>query len=100
MTVSWMANLATHYQKTRHEFPHDQLIIIFDIDGTILDMRHMIQSRLLDFDVEHQTNFFHNLTLMDINVHENNIEPLLNDLKVPVADKPRRPYKAVPTVDP
>ena len=39
---SWMATLASHYDDTRHSNPEDQLMIMFDIDGKILDMRYMV----------------------------------------------------------
>ena len=36
-TSSWMRLLASHYQWMRTEFPGDHLIVLFDIDGTIVD---------------------------------------------------------------
>jgi len=39
----WMRRLAAHYGRFRSEYPEDQLLIVFDIDGTILDMRHMVR---------------------------------------------------------
>jgi len=39
---SWMAELAAHYEKMRRRYPQDRLMLLFDIDGTILDMRAMV----------------------------------------------------------
>jgi hypothetical protein len=35
----WMRTLADHYTAARRRWPMDELVIVFDIDGTILDMR-------------------------------------------------------------
>ena len=80
---SWMKKLALHYEKTRRLYPEDKLMILFDIDGTILDMRHMILHILKSFDQNHSTYFFENLKLGDITVHENQAKKLLAQLKIP-----------------
>ena len=74
---NWMTQLASHYEKTRRMHPHDRLMILFDIDGTIIDMRSMILHVLQDYDRHHNTTFFRTLRVSDITVHENHIEPLL-----------------------
>ena len=73
MKKTWMAELAAHYEKTRQLYPEDKLMIIFDIDGTIVDMRAMIRYVLYAFAREHKTKFFRSLQLEDITVHENQI---------------------------
>jgi len=45
-----MRRLAAHYGRFRSDYPEDQLLIVFDIDGTILDMLHMVRHVLLLFD--------------------------------------------------
>ncbi|RME49808.1 MAG: hypothetical protein D6796_04315 [Caldilineae bacterium] len=82
MKKDWMAQLAAHYQKTRHEYPDDALMILFDIDGTILDMRHLILHTLHAYDREHNTRYFRHLRLDDVDVHENQIAPLLARLQI------------------
>jgi hypothetical protein len=48
-----MRRLAAHYGRFRSEYPEDQLLIVFDIDGTILDMRHMVRHvRCIGLDLE------------------------------------------------
>lgn len=79
----WMRQLSAHYGRLRSEFPHDPLMIVFDIDGTILDMRHLVWHLLVAFDREHGTRHFFGLTPADITRHENHIDELLVDLAVP-----------------
>jgi hypothetical protein len=79
---SWMQRLSQHYEQTRRENPDRNLIILFDIDGTILDMRHMVRHVLQDFDREHETGFFRKLRVEDVDFHENHIEPLLQRLRL------------------
>ena len=74
---NWMAALAAHYTAMRQQYPADRLLVIFDIDGTILDLRHMMLYLLRRYDREHGTNHFHALTLEAIDVHENVIDLFL-----------------------
>lgn len=74
----WMRVLADHYQQTRESHPQDQLLILFDIDGTVLDMREMILHLLKAYDRAHETHHAIDLKREDIQVHENDITPLLN----------------------
>jgi hypothetical protein len=36
----WMRSLALHLRRMRHAYPDDELVVAFDIDGTIIDTRH------------------------------------------------------------
>jgi hypothetical protein len=89
MKKNWMAELASHHEKTRHSRPQDKLMILFDIDGTILNMRYMILYVLRSFDKEHDTRFFQKLQVSDISVHENQVDHLLTELKCPLRNKRR-----------
>ena len=80
---SWMTSLARHYDKVRALYPDDDLLILFDIDGTILDMRCMILSVLREYDEEHDTTLFQALELADIDTHENQVDQLLENLNLP-----------------
>jgi hypothetical protein len=82
--LSWMKKLALHYEKTRKQYPNDKLMILFDIDGTILDMRYMIHYMLKAFDHHHQTHFFEILSPNQIDVHENQVDTLLARLDIPI----------------
>jgi hypothetical protein len=86
-TTSWMRNLAFHYESMRKAYPEDRLLIVFDIDGTILDTRYMIVSILHAYDREHGTRHFRFLCSDDVHIHENEIEDLLNELCIPEPEK-------------
>jgi hypothetical protein len=86
-TNSWMRDLAFHYESMRTAYPQDRLLIVFDIDGTVLDTRYMIVSILHEYDREHGTRHFRFLGADDIHIHENEIETLLNDLGIPDSEK-------------
>ena len=81
-TASWMKKLASHYEKMRNLYPDDKLIILFDIDGTILDMRYMILYVLRLFDRKNNTSYFERLNISDITVHENQVKTLLTQLEI------------------
>ncbi len=77
-----MIELNQHYQHMRRLYPRDKLIILFDIDGTILDMRYMVWRLLKSYDHLHKTDYFANLTVTGINVSENQLLPLLVALRI------------------
>ena len=76
-TSDWMRRLADHYARFRQGYPDDRLLIVFDIDGTILDLRYMVRYVLLDYDRAHGSDLFHGLSVDDIDVHENRVEEFL-----------------------
>ena len=61
MKINWMAELANHYERIRYEYPNDRLIILFDIDDTIIDIRYSVLHVLQAFDRDSKTNYFHKL---------------------------------------
>jgi hypothetical protein len=79
----WMRALADHYATVRSAHPADELCVVFDIDGTILDLRHLVAHVLLAYDRERGTRVFHGLAAEDITVSENHVEALLACLDVP-----------------
>ncbi|MBN2255029.1 MAG: hypothetical protein JW736_04945 [Deltaproteobacteria bacterium] len=76
----WMRTLADHYESIKQAYPHDKLIILFDIDGTILDMRYMILSVLRSCDRHHGTCYFKNLRIPDITIHESNMKKFIQEI--------------------
>ncbi len=78
----WMLRLAAHYNRIQRLYPNERLLIVFDIDGTILDMRHLVHRVLRRYDQEHGADFFTDLTPEDIHVHENAITPLLDQRRI------------------
>lgn len=83
MKKNWMAELASHYEKIRDKYPEDRLLILFDVDGTILDMRYMVFYVLKSYDIHHQTSFFKRLLISEITVHENQVDVFLANLQIP-----------------
>lgn len=83
-----MGELAMHYEQMRRAYPDDVLAIVFDIDGTILDMRYLMVHTLLSFDRANGTDYFRGLGVEDVDVHENRIEDFLvaRRLPAPVRD--------------
>ena len=79
----WMHALAKQYGELRRGFPGERLLVVFDIDGTILDMRYMVRHVLLSYDREHGTGHFHGLEVEDIRVHENDVDDYLDTLPLP-----------------
>jgi hypothetical protein len=73
----WMYRLARHYAAARAAHPHDRLLVVFDIDGTILDMRHMVCRLLVSYDRAHGTDLFRDLRPDDVDVHENDVAAFL-----------------------
>jgi hypothetical protein len=80
-----MWELAAHYERMRRAYPDQELCIVFDIDGTILDMRYLVVHALLAYDREHGTDHFHGLHAEDVTVHEDRIDEFLEDLALPTA---------------
>jgi len=77
---NWLAKLASHFEATRERYPRDRLAILFNIDGTILDVRYAIQHVLLAYDRKHKTRYFSDLEISDISVHERDVGALVRSL--------------------
>jgi hypothetical protein len=75
--ADWMSELALHFERMRRSYPDDELCIVFDIDGTILDMRHLVVHALLAYDRRNGTESFRGLRPEDVTVHENRIDDFL-----------------------
>ncbi|MDR4506331.1 MAG: hypothetical protein MRK01_16285 [Candidatus Scalindua sp.] len=83
MKNNWMAELASHYERIRGLYSQDKLMLLFDIDGTILDMRYMVLCVLKAYDVKLETHFFQKLEASDIKLHENQMGELLKETQIP-----------------
>ena len=44
-----MLELARHYALVRSAHPTDRLLVVFEIDGPIVDQRHIVRRRLPDY---------------------------------------------------
>lgn len=49
----WLRALADHVARQGEQFPEAALLVLVDIDGTLLDLRHGVQAILADFDRRH-----------------------------------------------
>ncbi|MFZ5515875.1 MAG: hypothetical protein ACOY90_04520 [Candidatus Zhuqueibacterota bacterium] len=84
---NWMKQLACHYEKMRNRYPNDRLLLLFDIDGTIIDMRYMIHYVLQLYDQVHNTKYFSQLKIAHITFHENQLDSFLARLSLPEAEE-------------
>lgn len=75
----WMSALASQYEVFQRRYPGDRLLCVFDIDGTILDMRYVIHHVLRAYDRTHGTGHFVMLTPDDVFVHEARIHEFLEE---------------------
>ena len=69
-----MLALAGHYGHFRSAYPTDRLLIVFEIDGPIVDGRHMVRRRLLDYDRMHGTDHFRGIEVAEIDVDAGGLE--------------------------
>ncbi len=83
MAINWMHALAAQFEKVRNQCPGEKLILLTDIDGTIIDMRYMISQVLWAYDRSHSKAYFDRLLPSDITAHENAVELLLEERRVP-----------------
>jgi hypothetical protein len=83
----WMRNLAFHYEAMKDAHPDDKLMIVFDIDGTILDFRRMVLSVFHAYDHDHGTKFFQNLSCMDITSGASDIGIILREFALSPQDR-------------
>ena len=86
--MSWMKELADCYLRMRAQYPVDKLMLVSDIDGTIIDMRHPMLAALQSYDKAHGTEYFTRVGLGDVTVHENHVEELLERVAVPDSERP------------
>ncbi len=79
----WMSKLAEHHRIMRRLYPEDELIVVFDIDDTILDLRHMVLHVLAAFDRHHDTAYFRDLSLHNVRIDEPEVRGILAAADVP-----------------
>ena len=85
--MSWMKTLADGYARACRQFPGEPLMLLSDIDGTIIDMRYHVLSVLQSYDEAHGTGYFTRLQPTDVTVHENKVEELLDRNGVPASER-------------
>lgn len=85
--MNWMKDLADCYLRMRAQYPGEQLMLVSDIDGSIIDMRYPVLSALQSYDEARGTEYFTRLGPADITVHENQVEQLLERVAVPPSEQ-------------
>ncbi len=86
-TVCWMQALADHHSAMRARHPHERLLVMFDIDGTLLDTRCTMLWVLREYDVVHGTRWFEAFDPNAIRWHEARVERVLEDAGVPPEER-------------
>lgn len=86
--MNWMKALAEAYHTACERYPDEKLMLVSDIDGTIIDMQYLVMSVLQAYDQAHGSRHFTRLALSDIYVHENSVEQLLERQHIPAVDRP------------
>ena len=72
-----MLALAQHLAHVRSTYPTDRLLVVFEIDGLIVDQRHMVRRRLLDYDRVHGTDHFGGIEVADVDTDPEHLERFL-----------------------
>lgn len=83
---NWMKSLADYYETVRNEIKnlrdYNKLLVLFDIDGTILDHRKTIFHLLKEYDRVKSTNIFEDLRPEDIYVSQDHLHRLLDQYEL------------------
>jgi hypothetical protein len=74
--------LVSQHRAMRADNPDQPLIVLFDIEGTLLDVRHMVLHVLRTFDRAHGTAIFLGLMIEDIDMQEDRIDALLDSWRL------------------
>ncbi len=77
-----MRDLAFHYESIRDTHPLSEIMIVFDIDGTVLDERYLVLSVLRSYDRRHSTSCFENLRAEDITSSPGELDSMLKDFGI------------------
>jgi phosphoglycolate phosphatase-like HAD superfamily hydrolase len=78
-----MRALAAHVERMRAAHPEDELVVVFDIDGTIVDTRYLVLHVLLGFDRARGTEHFRGITADDVVAHETCVDQILEPFTLP-----------------
>lgn len=78
-----MRDLAFHFESMRSSCRGERLMVVFDIDGTILDHRHMTLSVLQAYDRVHGTRYFMDLIPEDLPCAPREVISVLKEYAMP-----------------
>jgi len=83
----WMKELAARHERMKKLYRRERLIVVFDIDDTILDLRHMILHVLSAFDKLNETGYFTDLSIQDIGVSEFGVHRMMAEFGIPAPEQ-------------
>lgn len=75
--------LVMHYENMRELYPDDDVMVLFDLDGTIVNIRSMMLYALKSFDRAYKTEFFKDLQAESLDVQDTDIDNMLTRLRIP-----------------
>jgi hypothetical protein len=79
----WLRALARHVAQARLDHPEDELLVLFDVDGTLLDFRAGLVDLLERFDEEHGSTLFTGVRLDEVRLEEAHLRRLFEARGVP-----------------
>ena len=82
-----LVELAAHTDRMRREHPEDELLVLFDVDGTLLDLRIGLLDLLNHHDRVRGTQHFASLAPQDLEPDEGGLRRLLERLGLPHAER-------------
>ena len=85
----WTRALLHHHETARRRFPDQRLLVLFDVDGTFLDMRLALTELLRAYDAAHATAHFASLAPTELDPFGRGVEALLDRCRVPAAEQPQ-----------
>lgn len=83
---NWMITLSEHYKMMRKKYPDSKLMIVFDIDDTIVNIKIPLHYILQKYDNDNETTYFKGMGLEDVTFEEWHIEDWLPE-KVDESDE-------------
>ncbi len=82
-----LIELVAHTERMRRDHPEDELLVLFDVDGTLLDLRIGLLDLLTGHDRSRGTELFQGLELSDLEPDEAGLRRLFDRLDIPHADR-------------
>jgi phosphoglycolate phosphatase-like HAD superfamily hydrolase len=82
-----MRALADHVREVRASEPDEELVVAFDIDGTIVDTRYLVVNVLVAYDRARGSEHFRGLTADDVRHHETRIDEILEPFDLAQAER-------------
>lgn len=85
----WTRVLLNHHERSLQRFPDQRLLVLFDVDGTFLDMRLALAGLLRAYDDAHSSAYFGALDPDAIDPFGRGVEDILLRCRVPADEQPR-----------